>query len=146
MLPDSNASEVRSHGFVRFSVRPITAAVGTTINNTAQIFFDYNDAVATNTTENVIAVTTGIDGATAATDIVVAPNPFSQYTIISVKGVAAEAMDVTVFDLAGRIASKQTYSNPENMRFDRNELTQGVYVYELTQQGKLIGKGKMVIE
>jgi uncharacterized repeat protein (TIGR01451 family) len=146
MLADSSHNEKESHGFVRFSVKPNTAAIGTTINNTAEIFFDYNDAVVTNTTENVIAVTTGIDGEFAATNIVVAPNPFSSFTTISVKGAAAEEMQLTAFDLTGRIVATQTYANPQAMQFNRNELKQGVYIYELKQHGQLIGKGKLVIE
>lgn len=146
MLADSFHNEKESHGFVRFSVKPNTAAIGTIVNNTAEIFFDFNDAVVTNTAENVIAVTTGIDGELEATNIVVAPNPFSSYTTISVKGAAAEEMQLTAFDLTGRIVANQTYANPQAMQFNRNELKQGVYIYELKQHGQLIGKGKLVIE
>lgn len=146
MLADSFHNEKESHGFVRFSVKPNTAAIGTVVNNTAEIFFDYNDAVVTNTTENVIAVTTGIDGEIAATNIVVAPNPFSSFTTISVKSAAAEEMQLTAFDLTGRIVANQIYANPQAMQFNRNELKQGVYIYELKQHGQLIGKGKLVIE
>jgi uncharacterized repeat protein (TIGR01451 family) len=146
MLADSFHNEKESHGFVRFSVKPNTAAIGTIVNNTAEIFFDFNEAVVTNTAENVIAVTTGIDGELEATNIVVAPNPFSSFTTISVKGAAAEEMQLTAFDLTGRIVANQTYANPQAMQFNRNELKQGVYIYELKQHGQLIGKGKLVIE
>jgi uncharacterized repeat protein (TIGR01451 family) len=146
MLPDSFHNEKESHGFVRFSVKPKTAALGTVINNTAQIFFDFNDAVVTNTTENIIAVSTGINDDYSVSEIVVAPNPFSSYTTISVKGVAAESIEMTTFDVTGRLVSSQIYSNPDNMRFERNGLNQGVYIYQLKQQGKFIGKGKLVIE
>ena len=146
MLADSFHNEKESHGFVRFSVKPNTAAIGTIVNNTAEIFFDFNEAVVTNTAENVIAVTTGIDGELAATNIVVAPNPFSSFTTISVKGAAAEEMQLTAFDLTGRIVANQTYANPQAMQFNRNELKQGVYIYELKQNGQLFGKGKLVIE
>jgi hypothetical protein len=102
--------------------------------------------VVTNTTENIIAVSTGINDDYSVSEIVVAPNPFSSYTTISVKGVAAESIEMTTFDVTGRLVSSQIYSNPENMRFERNGLNQGVYIYQLKQQGKFIGKGKLVIE
>ncbi|MBK8557777.1 MAG: hypothetical protein IPL65_19450 [Lewinellaceae bacterium] len=51
MLPDSNVNEMASHGFVHFTVKPKeNAGNGTTINNQAAIYFDYNLPVLTNNT------------------------------------------------------------------------------------------------
>jgi uncharacterized repeat protein (TIGR01451 family) len=55
MLPDSNANEPLSHGFITYQVhiKP-NAAIGAVVNNTASIYFDYNAPVVTNTTTNTI--------------------------------------------------------------------------------------------
>lgn len=54
-LPDSNANEPASHGFVRFSIRPFAGlALGTVIQNSADIYFDYNAPIRTNATLNTI--------------------------------------------------------------------------------------------
>jgi uncharacterized repeat protein (TIGR01451 family) len=54
-LPDSTTNEPSSHGFVQFKVRlKDNLAVGTGINNTAYIYFDFNAPVVTNTTINTI--------------------------------------------------------------------------------------------
>ncbi len=48
LLPDSNANEPLSHGFVNFRIRPHQpVAPGTTIENIANIYFDYNPPVIT---------------------------------------------------------------------------------------------------
>ncbi len=50
LLPDSNVNEADSHGFVKFKIKPIANLVaGTQIPNSANIYFDYNAAVITNT-------------------------------------------------------------------------------------------------
>ncbi|MEO8069104.1 MAG: T9SS type A sorting domain-containing protein [Flavobacteriales bacterium] len=51
MLPDSNANEPESHGYVRFQLNLYGGLPsGTTIQNTAEIFFDANPPVITNST------------------------------------------------------------------------------------------------
>jgi streptogramin lyase len=53
LLPDSTTNEPGSHGFVRYSIRPkADVAYGDTIFNTANIYFDYNPPIITNTTVN----------------------------------------------------------------------------------------------
>lgn len=48
LLPDSNVNEPRSHGFASFRIKPREPVLaGTTIENTANIFFDFNPPVIT---------------------------------------------------------------------------------------------------
>ncbi len=55
MLPDSNANEPKSHGYIQFSIRPkADLPEKTRIENFADIFFDYNEPVRTNTTFNTL--------------------------------------------------------------------------------------------
>ncbi len=50
MLPDSNVNESKSHGYVRFKIKPVsTLTLGDSVNNKASIYFDYNTPVVTNT-------------------------------------------------------------------------------------------------
>ncbi|WP_165822090.1 DUF7619 domain-containing protein [Hymenobacter edaphi] len=55
LLPDSASDPVRSNGFVQFSLRPLASLPARVrIDNYADIFFDYNEPVRTNTTTNRI--------------------------------------------------------------------------------------------
>ena len=48
LLPDSNVNEAASHGFVSFRIKPrLQVLPGTTIENIANIFFDFNEPVIT---------------------------------------------------------------------------------------------------
>ncbi|MBK9671964.1 MAG: leucine-rich repeat domain-containing protein [Bacteroidetes bacterium] len=50
LLPDSNTNELASHGFVKFSIKPLPGLMVTdSIPNAANIYFDYNTAITTNT-------------------------------------------------------------------------------------------------
>jgi uncharacterized repeat protein (TIGR01451 family) len=54
-LPDSNSNEPESHGYVQYKIRAKDSlTVGSTIENTANIFFDFNAPVITNTTSNLL--------------------------------------------------------------------------------------------
>ncbi len=54
-LPDSNTNEPGSNGYVQYKIRAKDSlAIGSTIENTANIFFDFNAPVITNTTSNVV--------------------------------------------------------------------------------------------
>jgi hypothetical protein len=55
LLPDSNVNEPASNGFVTFTVNQApNLADGTEINNTANIYFDFNSPIITNTTSHII--------------------------------------------------------------------------------------------
>ena len=55
MLPDSTNNEPESHGFVSFTIDLIPGlSQGTEVNNTANIYFDNNPPIITNTTLNTI--------------------------------------------------------------------------------------------
>ncbi|MBK7966532.1 MAG: hypothetical protein IPK10_15490 [Bacteroidetes bacterium] len=54
-LPDSNTNEPASHGYVQYKIRAKDSLlIGSTIENTANIFFDFNAPVITNTTSNIV--------------------------------------------------------------------------------------------
>ncbi|MEJ8803824.1 DUF7619 domain-containing protein [Pontibacter sp. H249] len=55
MLPDSTTNEPASHGYIQFSIKPkADLPAKTAVENFADIFFDYNSPVRTNTTVNRI--------------------------------------------------------------------------------------------
>ena len=50
-LPDSTSNEPESHGYIKFKINPQEdLALGTQVENFADIFFDFNDPIRTNTT------------------------------------------------------------------------------------------------
>lgn len=75
MLPDSNANEPESHGFIYYRIRhKNTLNIGDNISNTAAIFFDYNEPVITNTVTTTVAHTTSVND-TKYEFVRIFPNP-----------------------------------------------------------------------
>lgn len=56
LLPDSNVNEIASQGFIKYRINiNDEVEIGTSIYNTAEIYFDENPAIVTNTEINTIA-------------------------------------------------------------------------------------------
>jgi uncharacterized repeat protein (TIGR01451 family) len=102
-LPDSNTNEPHSHGYVQYKVKlKDNLPIGTEINNTAFIYFDFNAPVVTNTTSNTIAVVSGLtDNRQLTTDIRLYPNPANDVVTISIDESLIGSTS-TVSDLTGR--------------------------------------------
>lgn len=101
-LPDSTTNEPASHGFVTYKIDPISDIVeGSVIENTANIVFDLNPAIVTNTTVNTMVseIPTGTVNVTSA-DMTLFPNPTSgQLT----KSTNVKIEKVEIIDAMGRL-------------------------------------------
>lgn len=110
-LPDSLKDQAGSHGFVQFAIRPNTGLpLGTEIYNDAQIFFDYNQPVNTNSTYTPVAEDTVSavknpdmrDGNDAGFGLSVLPNPFSTELQVKVALPHSGALQMKLLDAQGR--------------------------------------------
>lgn len=95
-LPDSSADFDASMGFVKFKVnRASGLPIGTEIENTAAIYFDYNPPVITNTPISIIdQYQSVIDVDQAGLKVETMPNPFERG--ITLKYTLEEASKVTI--------------------------------------------------
>jgi hypothetical protein len=106
MLPDSTTNESESHGFLSFRVsQDKDLPNGTQINNTADIYFDFNVPVITNTTRHVIndkAVQIVVNTKSSSIKEVttqIHPNPVNN--LIHISSVHKMA-HISLFDIQGR--------------------------------------------
>ncbi len=108
-LPDSNANEVQSHGHVRFRIQEAPVFVSPTfdtIQNTGYIYFDWNDAIVTNTTLNINTVLSGINEQ-GNENFKIFPNPGNNALVIQGEG----EFSYQIVDLSGRILYEGTGEN-----------------------------------
>jgi uncharacterized repeat protein (TIGR01451 family) len=105
-LPDSTADEPNSHGFVSFLIRvDSTIAPGTTIHNTASIYFDFNAPVVTNdavVTYCMPVVTEQSFNLCPGDSIVVGSNYYNQagsYTDLLANTTGCDSTVITVIDV-----------------------------------------------
>jgi uncharacterized repeat protein (TIGR01451 family) len=130
LLPDSNVNEPRSHGFVKFRIKPKTNLVlGNTVQNKAAIYFDYNAPVITNTVTTTIAIPTGI-AEKITNRLEVFPNPLEgeMLTIPNMRGASAKLFTLTGQELRSwtNIAEQISLQN----------VAVGMYLLEVSHNGQ----------
>jgi hypothetical protein len=146
-LPDSGTDERGSHGYLCFAIKPNAGLTpGTQIQNGAGIYFDYNSAVLTNTTLNIIQYPLSIEELNAHATITVVPNPFSEQTTITITDHDMTGATLEVYNAIGQSVSVSAPAADGAFHFSRAGISQGVYIYHIKQADKLIGTGKLVIE
>ncbi len=152
LLPDSTTNEAASHGFINFRVRQRNdIPLGTVIGNTTAIYFDYNEAIFTNTTHhtidiNFLEIFSPIDDdAFSNIKISAYPNPFSAWTQFKVTGFQATTpLQLELYDILGKRVYSTTMENNQ-LLLHRPDLTSGMYLYKVRDQAKIIGTGKLII-
>ncbi|MCW3127821.1 MAG: putative rane-anchored cell surface protein [Bacteroidetes bacterium] len=146
VLTDSATDEPHSHGFVAFRVKVKTGtAIGTVIHNTANIYFDYNSAVNTNTAINTVTNPLGFGNMKDAMMVNVRPNPFEQSAIISFNNPSHDKYVLRIYDIAGNLVNTMTGSGSE-FQIEKGNMASGVYMYKLTNQNtKLSAQGKVSV-
>jgi uncharacterized repeat protein (TIGR01451 family) len=154
MLPDSNTNEPASNGFVKFTVEQNPdLPFGTVIENNAAIYFDFEAPVITNTYFHTIhdfsinVSVEPIEGADRFIDVKVIPNPFNNTAQLKLEGLEnTENLELEIFNLNGQ--RMQFLNNSQNGQFQltRGEMGQGIYFFSVHQNGKVVARGKMVVE
>jgi len=153
LLVDSNANESLSHGFFRYRINQnINNPIGSIIENSAAIYFDYNPAIITNTTfhrigEHFVISTVSIDQIYEKDILVqVFPNPFTYSTTIKVEGKIYNELELTVFDISGRVVAQEQSSQGSEIQFAKGNLHEGIYIYQLKGDGVLLNTGKVMVQ
>lgn len=125
MLPDSNINEALSHGFIKYSIKPLPSLViGDEIRNTAYIYFDFNEAVLTNTTSNTVSVIQNISSSVTGYIYSLYPNPVTDRLSFATN--CSEPMKIKVCDIQGRIVYSKN-EELDNFEIDCSFLTSGFY-------------------
>ncbi len=148
MLPDSNHNEPLSHGFVKYKIkRNPGLPIGTTIENTAYIFFDFNPAVVTNTTSNTIAVPSSVTSLEInPNEISAYPNPFTDAVQIILPASSREKnCEVLLTDATGRIVLTQNTNGAASITIDRRTLAGGIYFCSVRSEGQTTGNIKLIV-
>lgn len=151
LLPDSNINEPASNGFFKFTIHPrLDAPLETVIENTAEIYFDFNEAIVTNTTFHRLGenfVTVGLwQPEQPRYAVSVTPNPFSDAAFLEVKGLQQNTpLRLQVFDLQGKLQVEMV-SEGAVFHLKKGGLTSGVYFFRIEQGGVTVGNGKLIIQ
>jgi hypothetical protein len=125
-LADSTTNEPESHGHLVYRIRENTACIpGTEIENTAHIFFDWNDAIVTNTTYNINELFEGLNEESVL-DTKVYPNPTTNMITVELAG----DFEFGLYDIEGR--SVLSGSGTEKTQLQLESLKSGVYMLNVS--------------
>ena len=123
-LESSDVDLEASQGFILFEIMEKEGlGVGESIENTAYIFFDFNDAIITNTTVNTNNYPVGIIE-NDAKNLVIYPNPASS----TIKFSGDQVQKVVIYDVLGQVVMIKTITNNT---LSLSNLNNGVYFVEM---------------
>ncbi|WP_338377026.1 T9SS type A sorting domain-containing protein [uncultured Flavobacterium sp.] len=144
-LPVSVANTSTGKGYITFKVKPKPGyAIGDIIPNTANIYFDFNPAIVTNTftTEFVAALAVETFN---ENNITMFPNPTKNQVTISLDNTNEVIANVNVIDMLGKQVIRLNKVNEITKSIDLSALNSGIYFIEIETQNKLVVKRKLII-
>lgn len=88
---------------------------------------------------------TGIGNLTDNIKLTVIPNPFSNYTTITLSG-AHGRYGFMLYNNIGEQVAIQQLTAEQSLKLERNKLSAGLYIYNITTGNQVIARGKLLIE
>ena len=151
LLVDSFANEAASHGFVKFKIsQKADLPIGTQIENTASIFFDFNEAVITNTTlhtigENFVEIVATEQPFIPNLKVSLAPNPVINEATIRLSGIFFKNAQLSLFNTVGILIKQEQFIGDE-LVLKKGDLPAGVYFFEVIVDNEKGFVGKLVVQ
>ncbi|MEY5048328.1 MAG: hypothetical protein RLZZ175_1687 [Bacteroidota bacterium] len=140
-LPDSTTNKIGSNGFIKYTIKPLTTLqVDEEIKNTAHIYFDFNEAIITNTVNTKVFAVVGLENESTNNLFTIFPNPNNGTFTVNTNN---ENCSVEVSNITGEIVY-QTALN-ETTKLDLQNLAKGLYLIKVVSNEKSETK-KLVIE
>jgi len=152
MLPDSNANEAASHGFVKFKISQKEGnGHGTYIQNGALIYFDLNTPVQTNAVVHKVGqifpwTIVGTEEEKFDAPVLrIVPNPIGQTATLMLENTEPGMLRLLLVSPNGQVVRDET-NYGTSFEFNRGDLSSGIYFFKIEKEGKWISSGKLMIQ
>lgn len=134
-LPAASVDEPRSHGYATFKIKPAaTVGLGSTMENIANIYFDYNFPIETNPVSTTITAL-NTSSFSKNDSFLIYPNPVKNVINVDSKN---EIFSATIYNILGQIVKTflpESYQT--KIQIPAGELKAGTYLIEVnTINGK----------
>lgn len=144
-LPDSFTNEPLSHGYVIFKIVPnFNLLNGTQIYNKANIYFDYNPPIITNSVINTIDYTLLSINDDDKQDIQVNLYPNPGNDICFIRNENDTPFKIVIMEINGRIF-KTINSENKIIKLDTYSWKNGIYIFEIYANNKIYHQ-KLIIQ
>ena len=130
--PSIPNDEITGHGYIVFKIKPKAGyVIGDIIENTAEIYFDFNPAIITNTCTTEFVQALGVNPI-AFNNFNYFPNPVKNTLTIS-NDVSIDTIEITSV-LGQTMISKKV--NELQTEISLSELSNGIYFVKVTSEGQ----------
>ena len=150
-LPDSSTNEAASHGFVKFQIdQQVDLPDETLIENSAAIYFDFNDPIITNVSQLKVKetflehVVGSLETFEEAIHIQLFPNPVNDVATLRVEGYDLQQGGLRLFDASGQLVRTQAFSANEVL-IRKEHLRPGIYFYQIVAGQQFVASGKLIV-
>ncbi|WP_104734256.1 T9SS type A sorting domain-containing protein [Hanstruepera ponticola] len=128
-LPSESMDEPNSHGYVYFKIKPMAGyALGDVIPNYADIYFDFNPAITTNTFETEFVNNLSITEFDSS-QFSIYPNPANDFLNVKMSNQIGSHLSVAIYDIQGKLIADELYKTDTiNFQVDVSNLSTGLYV------------------
>ncbi len=148
-LTAKKKDEAKSQGFFEFRIaQQKDLAIGTVINNKAEIYFDFNLPIITNTTLHrigkeyfTVAIPEAIENQSLKVNIF--PNPFQYSTTFQVESGDDEQFSLQIINTQGSIIHQQAFDEKQ-LILEKN-LSSGIYFYQIKGNKSSRSSGKLLV-
>ncbi len=145
-LPVSIPNTDIGKGFVKFKIKPKPGyAVGDIIPNTAQIYFDSNPAIVTNTFNTKFVTTLGNDLFTESS-ILLFPNPTTNLVQVTITNSPETIDTITIYDVLGKNVMFISAIASNQKTIDASALAKGIYLVEITTEHHFKQIKKLIVQ
>ncbi|WP_367388803.1 T9SS type A sorting domain-containing protein [Lewinella sp. LCG006] len=147
LLPDSTTNEPASHGFVRFSMAPKAGlTLGEDINNFADIFFDFNEPIRTNTVALEYNYPSSVSTSPRSKPVVyVYPNPTTGRINLTLADDVLLPLTVVCYNTQGQALNHHTLSE-KNTILDLSGWSPGLYFLQIMAKEGQLQTVKVVVD
>jgi hypothetical protein len=146
-LPDSFVNEPGSHGILSYFInRKMDIPLGTEIQNTAYIYFDFNLPIVTNTTRNTLFDPTLGIKQVSNFNFSLQPNPTTDRSLVLLNLKDAGDVQISMLDVSGRLLTQRHLGKlaAGDHQWQLDSLSAGVYLIRI-QAGNTIQTKRLVV-
>lgn len=143
-LPPTLVNEALSKGYVMFKVKLKPGFVlGDIVPNTAQIYFDTNPAIITNTFNTQFVSLNNLDF--DSDNFVMYPNPAKDHIVVDIQYSNENIQQIIITDVLGKTVKsiKNIYSNETKIAI--SDIAKGIYLVEITTESNLKATKKLIV-
>jgi len=145
-LPPQITNEEASNGYVTFKIKPNAGfALGDIIPNFAEIYFDTNPPIITNTFNSTFEEQLATPEFSSG-NLLIYPNPSNGLVYINTQNTTENLKEINLYDVLGKTILSSKNLSSRQSTIDVSSLAKGIYMIEITTENNYKQTKKLVVK